>query len=239
MAKINRSVMIVFALLVGAALCAQDASQTNSPPQTAQGPQFPWPQFQGPQNLAIVIDCSARAERRFEFLRRAAVESLRRLADTDIVSVVVYNDHASVLVPAQQAKNRAEIMECIQELKPRGDAALFAGISAAAEELRKNKDGKFTNRMFVLNASLGNVGPHSEGELWDFVDALAKENMRVFFAGMMRRGGPGGEGRSGGFRGREWPGGFGARGFGPNRMRIPRRQPEAKEGEKPPQKEQP
>ena len=107
------------------------------------------------------------------------------------------------------------------------------------QELRKNKDGKFTNRMFVLNASLGNVGPHSEGELWDFVDALAKENMRVFFTGMMRRGGPGGEGRSGGFRGRGWPGAFGARGFGPNRMRIPRRQPEAKEGEKPPQKEQP
>ncbi|MBR6732761.1 MAG: VWA domain-containing protein [Kiritimatiellae bacterium] len=239
MAKINRSAMIVCAFLVGTALCAQDASQTNSLPQTAPGPQFPWPQFQGPQNLAIVIDCSARAERRFEFLRRVAVESLRRLADTDIVSVVVYNDHASVLVPAQEAKNRAEIMENIQELKPRGDAALFAGISAAAEELRKNKDGKFTNRIFVLNASLGNVGPHSEGEMWDFADALAKENMRVFFAGMMRRGRPGGEGRSGGFRGRGRPGGFGVRGFGPNRMRIPRRQSEVREGEKQPQKERP
>ena len=232
--------MIACVLLVGAALCAQDASQTNSPPQNVQQvPQFQWPQFQGPQNLAIVIDCSAAAERRFDFLRRAAVESLRRLADTDIVSVVVYSDHASVLAPAQAAKNREELIEKLETLKPRGEAALFAGISAAAEELRKNKDGKFTNRMFVLNASLGNVGPHSEGELWDFVDALAKENMRVFFAGMMRRGGPGGEGRSGGFRGRGWPGGFGARGFGPNRMRIPRRQPEAKEGERQPQKEQP
>lgn len=236
----NRSVMIACVLLVGAALCAQDASQTNSPPQNVQQvPQFQWPQFQGPQNLAIVIDCSAAAERRFDFLRRAAVESLRRLADTDIVSVVVYSDHASVLAPAQAAKNREVLIERLNTLKPRGEAALFAGISAAAEELRKNKDGKFTNRMFVLNATSGTVGPHRELELWDIADALAKENMRVFFAGMKRRGGPGGEGRPGGFRGRGRPGGFGARGFGPYRMRIPRRQPEANESEQQTLKEQP
>ena len=53
----NRSVMIACVLLVGAALCAQDASQTNSPPQNVQQvPQFQWPQFQGPQNLAICRD---------------------------------------------------------------------------------------------------------------------------------------------------------------------------------------
>lgn len=235
----NKYVMIVSALLAGVAPCAQDASQTNSAPRDAKRPQFQWPQFSGPQNFAIVLDCSSMAERRFDALRRVAAEGVRRLAETDIVSVVVYGDHASVLVPAQPATNREAVVERLAALKPRGEAALFAGLSAAAEELRKNKDGKFTSRMLVLNASSGNVGPHGEGVLWDFADALAKENMRVFFAGMMRRGGYGGEGRPGGFRGRGWPGGFGPRGFGPHRMRIPRRQTDTTAGEMPPKKKGP
>lgn len=234
MAQESKYAVIVCTLLVGAVLCAQDASQPAQRPNEAQGVQFQWPQVQGPQNLALVLDCSARAERRFESLRRAAVESVKHLTETDVVSVVVYDDHASVLVPAQTAKNLEAVIAKLEALKPRGDAALFAGLSAAAEELRKNRDDKFTNRMFVLNASPGNVGPHSEGELWNYVDALAKENIRVLFAGMMRRGGPGVEGRPGGFRGRFGngrSGGFGTRGFGPPRMRLPRRQSEDNNGD--------
>lgn len=215
----SRFVVIVGALLAGVVSHVQGAFEAGSGAIGLHGLQA-----HEPQNLAIVLDCSARAGQRFAFLRRAAVECIRGLALDDIVSVVAYGDYASVLVPAQPVGSREAVIARIESLRPKGEAALFAGMSAAAEELRKNGSGRFKNRMFVLNASSGNVGPHSEGDLRRFVDALAKEGVRVFFAGAARRGEAAGEGRPCGFRGRfsgVRPGGFGSRGFGLRRMRFP------------------
>ena len=148
-----------------------------------------------PLNLALVLNCSQGAEKWSTIMRKGAVEMVKNLRPTDWVSVVVLcDDRASVAVPAQPATNKTEVVRKIESLKTKGEAALFAGISMAASEIRRTTDEKHVNRVVVLGRSYGTVGPDSDRDLLTLSIALAKENIRVWMPGRMLRRGMGSEG---------------------------------------------
>ena len=146
----------------------------------------------GPRNVSFVIDCSAQQAARFERMREFAIEAVRHLAPTDIVSVVAFDGTATVVVPAQEAGDGEAVIAKIKELKSSGDSALFAGISAAAEEVRKNTDKNFANDVVVFGGFGANVGPTGVEELKTLRESLAKEKIRVFPPFGMFRGPDGG-----------------------------------------------
>lgn len=137
----------------------------------------------GPRNLSIVIDCSAQPKQKFNMMRKFAVNTIKRLSTNDIVSVIVYDGNASVLVPAQAANDKDAIIAKIMELVPKGDAALFAAVSAGASEVRKNLDKNFNNDVMVFGSSVGNIGPSSDEELKTLSDSLGKEKIDLSFGG--------------------------------------------------------
>jgi Ca-activated chloride channel family protein len=81
-----------------------------------------------PVNLAIVIDKSgSMGGGKIKKAREAAKQAVDRLADTDIISVIAYDDKVSVLVPATKLSDRKNIKKRIDALRADGGTALFAG----------------------------------------------------------------------------------------------------------------
>lgn len=136
-----------------------------------------------PRNLSIVIDCSAQSGHRFEMTRKFAVNTIKRMSTNEIVSVIVYDGNASVLVPAQAVVDKEAIISKIMALTPKGDAALFAAVSAGAAEVRKNLDKNLKNDILVFGSGVGNIGPSSDGELKTLSDSLGKEKIDLSFGG--------------------------------------------------------
>ncbi len=138
-----------------------------------------------PVNVAIVIDTSgSMSGRKIDQARKAAIAAINRLRSSDIVSVVLYNSSAQVLVPATKATDRAEIINKIASISADGSTALFAGVSKGAAEVRKFLDDESVNRVILLSDGIANVGPKSPRELERLGVSLVKEGISVSTLGL-------------------------------------------------------
>lgn len=138
-----------------------------------------------PVNVAIVLDRSgSMSGPKIEHARQAAVEALQRLGGDDIISVVTFDDVAESVVPATKLTSQADVVAAIQRITPRGRTALFAGLSRAADELRKFKTPQMVNRIVLLSDGIANVGPASADEMGRYGVSLAKESISVTTVGL-------------------------------------------------------
>ena len=138
-----------------------------------------------PVNVAIVIDKSGSMQGdKIEQARRAAVQAIDRLRDTDIVSVISYDSSVNVVVPATKASDRQGIKAMIRAIQAGGNTALFAGVSKGAAEVRKFKEDKRVNRVILLSDGLANVGPSAPSELEELGASLIKEGISVSTMGL-------------------------------------------------------
>ncbi|MCG8653135.1 MAG: VWA domain-containing protein, partial [Pirellulales bacterium] len=138
-----------------------------------------------PVNVAIVIDTSgSMGGQKIIQARKAATAAVNRLQDSDIVSVILYNSSAKVLVPATKATDRAEIIRKIDSVKAGGSTALFAGVSKGAAEVRKFLGDDSVNRVILLSDGKANVGPKSPRELERLGASLVKEGISVSTLGL-------------------------------------------------------
>ena len=141
-----------------------------------------------PVNTAIVIDHSgSMSGEKIAQARRAAITAVERLRENDIVSIVLYADSASVLVPATKASDREAIIEKIGMIRAGGSTALFAGVSKGAAEVRKFIDRGSVNRVILLSDGKANVGPKSPRELEKLGASLVKEGISGQYAGTRSR----------------------------------------------------
>jgi len=138
-----------------------------------------------PLNVAIVLDRSgSMGGDKIVRAREAAINAIELLDERDVVSVVTYDDKVDVLVPASRLTDRASIIAKIQKIDVGGSTALFAGVSKGAEEVRKNLQGEFVNRVILLSDGQANVGPSTPGELSELGAAFMKEGIAVSTIGL-------------------------------------------------------
>ncbi|WP_349647970.1 VWA domain-containing protein [Candidatus Parabeggiatoa sp. HSG14] len=138
-----------------------------------------------PVNVGLVIDKSGSMQG--EKIRRAkdaAIMAVERLRNSDILSVVTYDHHAKVLLPATKAQDNETIINAINKLTAGGQTALFDGMEKGAKEVRKFLDRKRVNRIVLVSDGLANVGPSSPEELGVLGTSLGKENMTVTTIGL-------------------------------------------------------
>jgi Ca-activated chloride channel family protein len=113
-----------------------------------------------PANVALVLDRSGSMQgEKIEKAREAALVALDMLDSRDVLSVVVYDDTVTVLVPATPLENKTRIARAIRSIEPGDMTALFAGVSKGASELRKYLADERVNRVILLSDGLANVGP--------------------------------------------------------------------------------
>jgi Ca-activated chloride channel family protein len=138
-----------------------------------------------PVNVALVIDQSgSMGGDKIEHARQAAIQAVDLLRDSDIVSIITYDDRVQVLVPATKASDRTMIREKIRQIRAQGSTALHAGVMQGAAELRKFMDKNRVNRMILLSDGQANVGPASPAELEDLGRSLINEGISVTTLGL-------------------------------------------------------
>src|SRR5215831_5085279 len=94
-----------------------------------------------PVNVAFVIDRSgSMAGPRIAQAREAAIMAINRLDQSDIASVVIFDDKVDVLAPAQPVNDRSMFAKGIRQIGTRGDTAIHDGVMEGAREVRKFKD---------------------------------------------------------------------------------------------------
>ncbi|HZI31014.1 MAG TPA: VWA domain-containing protein, partial [Candidatus Binatia bacterium] len=138
-----------------------------------------------PLNLAVVLDKSgSMTGAKLEKTRQAAEQLVDRLTPDDIFSLVVFSDHAEVLIPAQHVEDKAELRRRIEHIRAGGSTALFAGVRMGNDQIQEYFSSKRINRVILLSDGLANVGPSSTRDLRRLGRQLAEGGVSVTTIGV-------------------------------------------------------
>jgi Ca-activated chloride channel homolog len=113
-----------------------------------------------PINLALVIDRSgsmAEADK-ISRVKAALLVLVSQLRDTDVLSIVVFDSEAQVLLPACSLAAREHIKQLIRQIEPAGSTNIHAGLMLGYQEARKNYRKEATNRVILLTDGIANRG---------------------------------------------------------------------------------
>jgi len=139
-----------------------------------------------PINLGIVLDRSGSmaSDGKLDKAKEAALMALDRLQPDDIISVITFDSTVDVVVPATKASDRDGIRERISSLTPRGETALFSGVSFGLREVGKFLDPGRVNRIILLSDGQANVGPRSPNELGQLGESAARRGISITTIGL-------------------------------------------------------
>lgn len=104
-----------------------------------------------PLNVCLVIDRSSsmRGER-LNQVKDAANKIVDQLGSADYFSLVVFNDRADVVVPAQRSLNKSDIKRAIGEIEASGGTEMANGMALALQEVQRPMLRQGISRLIVL-----------------------------------------------------------------------------------------
>ncbi|MBL8155885.1 MAG: VWA domain-containing protein [Anaerolineae bacterium] len=102
-------------------------------------------------NLTLVLDHSNSMNGiRLDKVKVAAHQIIDQLNETDILSVVTFNDRAEVLIPATPVNNKPSLKTRISMMGASGGTEIFNGLSAGVEQNRRYLGPKLVNHIILL-----------------------------------------------------------------------------------------
>ncbi|HVF67888.1 MAG TPA: VWA domain-containing protein [Pyrinomonadaceae bacterium] len=113
-----------------------------------------------PLNLSLVIDKSgsmADADK-LSRVKEALLTLVSQLRETDVLSIVVFDSGAQVLLPARRVGDREFVKELIRGIQPGSSTNMHAGLVLGYEEALKNYRREWTNRVVLLTDGIANQG---------------------------------------------------------------------------------
>lgn len=113
-----------------------------------------------PLNLVLVIDRSGsmQAEDKMSRVKQSLMAMVSQLRAADVVSIIVFDNNAQVLLPAQRIGDGAAIKKAIGQIEPGGSTNLHSGLMLGYAEARKNLKPDATNRVVLLTDGIANTG---------------------------------------------------------------------------------
>lgn len=109
------------------------------------------PQVRMPLNFAFVLDRSGSMKGdKLRSVKEAVKLVVDQMAPSDIVSVVIFDDNAQIIVPAQPATDKTAIKHAVDAIRDGGGTAMSLGMSVGLNELRKYASPTTVNRMVLL-----------------------------------------------------------------------------------------
>ncbi len=104
-----------------------------------------------PLNICLLLDRSTSMQgEKIDVVKAAAAEVMRNLRPEDIFSVVAFSDRAEVLIPAAYQADTTKLQNRIQMMQTSGATEIYAGLTAAMEEIRRSLDAKRLNHIVLL-----------------------------------------------------------------------------------------
>ena len=113
-----------------------------------------------PLNLVFVIDHSGSmgAADKMSRVKAALQMMIGKLRADDIVSIVIFDDTAEVLVPANRIGDGNQLRRIIDSIRPDGSTNIHAGLMLGYKEAQKNFRKDATNRVILLTDGIANQG---------------------------------------------------------------------------------
>jgi uncharacterized protein YegL len=91
--------------------------------------------------LAFVLDRSGSMQRneggatRLDIAKQATLSAIRLLHEDSLISIVVFDSEAKVLLPLRRAKDSTAVTQALAELEPGGGTAIYPGLVEALHQL--------------------------------------------------------------------------------------------------------
>jgi len=118
-----------------------------------------------PLNLCLVVDNSgSMSGEKIQKVKEGLLELIKKLRTKDVVSLVVFNSDATVILQATNANKIQNLEFKINQIEAGGGTNLEAGLILAYEEIFKYYDKTKTNRIIILtdgDANIGEINPQN------------------------------------------------------------------------------
>jgi Ca-activated chloride channel family protein len=103
-----------------------------------------------PLNFALVLDKSASMRGKMAHLREAVYWLVDQMDADDMLSIVAFDQTATVIVPAQRVLEKDEIRRAVNRLEPGGGTQMSAGMRLGMSELDKHDGPDRLNRLVLF-----------------------------------------------------------------------------------------
>ena len=112
-------------------------------------------------NVAFVIDISGSMAgyNRIESLKESMLKFIDKLAPSDNVSIVLFNDESYLVVPLQQKGDGKNLKTVISDIEAGGFTNIYNGMVMGYEELLKHFDKNKINKLILLSDGYGETEP--------------------------------------------------------------------------------
>ena len=139
-----------------------------------------------PLNICLVVDRSGSMgdERKIEYARQAAIEVVDRLAETDTIAVIAYDDTAQVLAPAARATGKAALRQKLETLAPGGSTDIHAALQAGYAEVQKGLDSEAINQVILLSDGMVTAGISDLGAFGRLTSRMFDDDIQTTAVGM-------------------------------------------------------
>ncbi len=136
-------------------------------------------------NIGLVIDRSgSMSGQKIHYARKAACYAIEQLLATDRVSVTVYDDNITTIVPSTLANKKPQIIRQIQGLQPGNMTALHGGWLQGGMEVSKHLNAEHLNRVMLLSDGLANVGETNPDVIGSDVHGLSQRGVSTTTLGV-------------------------------------------------------
>lgn len=111
-----------------------------------------------PVNFSLVLDRSgSMVGEKIESVKQAVAHVLDHLSADDLLSLVLFNEHSLVALPAQRIQDVAQLKTRVNALKAEGGTSMSKGMQDGLNELKKHTGPTRISRMLLL----------TDGQTWD------------------------------------------------------------------------
>lgn len=138
-----------------------------------------------PLNLSLVVDRSgSMAGAKIDYTRRAATMLVQNLGLNDTLSVVLYNDEVTTLLPPEKVQRKDIINQQVQRITPSGATNLSGGWLEGVKWVAQGIQSDQTNRVILISDGLANRGVTDTEKLVAFASQKYAEGVSTTTLGL-------------------------------------------------------
>jgi Mg-chelatase subunit ChlD len=136
-------------------------------------------------NIVFLIDVSISMKQngRMELLKASMIELANLLRSRDKLAIVTYSSRADLALKSTAVSNKAEIIEVIKSLEPKGSTSGERGIKKAYQVLEANKIEGGNNQIFISTDGAFNLEKQDKA-LLEMVKKNASKGYKISVIGI-------------------------------------------------------